>query len=916
MKKNKLVASVIVMQLFLVFGLGAADKAKAQTQSIIKSEQGVQVKKSQQSPAGAATTVDKIIKTDVSKTYDKKTDLTKGTALSAPIKYFSPTIQLENEAMKLMIELDGLKKELGRKIQDFAIEQVFGSKKEPAKKNPLLMDKILFWKTPLPTSDPAIASLSSAIAGKEASLKKLEADIDSKYRKFVDILKTYRSLPGSETDKDYIKTLLLYMTTEFRRGVGADLHTELAGLVGDPDCASDLVSNQPFLKYGVYSLDEKFAYAITTLLLIRQQVGCISSSQLAIADFYSFEAADRTMAVISDDSLKQQFIDLTINPLLIIYDAGKSQFSRGMDYMNEYLKFAKNSYNKNGILYKLGFYLADETNFTLTEVKFGDKAVSSYAPDPKTYDPSGITTPFGIDTGFLKAKWCMQEMSKSKQPASWSTFTEDAGNPEFIGNGASSMKDTIAFGIPDLIGIDSCGGDGGGGEGGGSSGNIVCKGFGGGGDGGGGMQVLKVCHVKVPPIKNPPPASINTDGSDGGSPSTSVIDTKTVSKAFSYKNSFSCPSPSSPTDEEKTPTTNTQDANKNKGIEEANKKKDALAKAANSKATEEEKAAAAKKAADAVKKATIVNGLKIQGWGDQEIMFEDSNDNNQFDVGERTFGISNCATSCGDGVTHTGGVTFRNSDGSSKIIFDSDRLTGGQGSLFGIGGTDGSVVVTHEWAHAYYNALGIKGSHHDYFDKANVKYCSASGDECSAGCNAGEMLMMTYYDCPDQDWSPNQNQEACGNSPVMPSGSGGVGVCPDSGGGLFGAKTSAGGGGGGDGGPALVGPMSGMAFPGQVGSTPCEGWLTDAPDICVFAECMIEKMPNCGGSPLCTAGGGGGGILINLFKSSTGLGVTDPSPIMEKLPVWMQEQYKQTKFKTQGTPVQQGGAAQKLPQKK
>lgn len=812
-------------------------------------------------------------------------------------------VALEDQAMKLQFEIASLKKQQAYEQREFIIKTVFAEEKKQSQKGISALwgkfkAKIFKSKPKAVVAPPAVLTqLNSKIKLKEAALTSIEAGLD----------KAYASLVPSQNKKtkvtaSCIQAAVLHTSTQFRRNVGHPLHTTLPGLSSDPDCQGDLVQDRPFFGYAAGAVQANYPLAYTHLHFMARQFQCLSSFELAHTDYAFHQAVQSTLSLL-DGMARKKYLEVILNPMLLLYDAGKGQRSAIFQFINEHKDELIAAYTPQSLPATIGIYLVDWTTDSLTHIPLtpaddvpgSTPKVSSAAAtdlDWKDFIP-GETTIYGEFLEEIQKKHCMKGMEGlaanlgktmvTGQETNWEQFVENVGDPSMIGNGASPFTHTAAVGQPDLVGI--CGGTGMGGGGGG--GGFQCglsSGGPGKGDGlPGAPPMAKPCEPKSgfgSPLKPQPKPSMGGSasfaggdfgGGSAGDQVTQIVTRGSPICSMVPGQGVSADSPEKPeTPVKSDPQGDKAKKNTEKGAEEGDKKKDDLADAAgkkDQKAKEDAKA----KADKAAKDAKLVDGIK-KTVTDGKATFTDNNGNVLTDNSGIPLSDIDCGD-CADGTVKANGTTVTNTDGEITIIFDKAAVANGDGAS----GMSGSDIAQHEWAHAFLAALGVESSkQHEIMHGVGIHYCPLDSEGCSSDCTGGDTVLGLNFDCKEAGEGKKLKDEISSSCPPGSEFCGGLDDKPK-------LKKPP----GEPPGPEIWGPV-------DIGGGPM--------DACVVWSRLYEKIGPVGlpggegGSgglpPICGGYGCSGGMDMSNVFTSTGAGVTDPAPELEKakFPAWSQQE--------------------------
>lgn len=697
---------------------------------------------------------------------------------------------------------------------------------------------------------------------------KIEQLLTESWQMAVDMSKNKTAMSDKDSKKLIEILFFLNMTHAFTNEIDIPLHTEISNLKYDPECVGDLLGDRLIYRYAKRAVFEDYPVALTILTQIATQFTCMSEWQVALTDYYLNYAYDAALSNAKSAGvggiIRQDVAGILFNLFAMSFDMNKHHYSLVFERFKEEGPYIINAYNPGNFLYNFGIWLIDPPSGGVSEYKFktggGDASIAGKnAPVTQDeLDPKNQTL-FGASIKDIVGTFCSPESLESLQKQvddgqkiSVGEFMDKITNPNFLGFGLQGFGGTTAFGVPDLAGICGGGGGGGGGSSGGGGG-VTCAGP---AKGGGKATTCQPAMGTLPGGCLACGEGMESAGMTKALNSKEFF-AKTMKVGTSCGNSISEGNPEGepvekPVKPPKTDAEKKLDEAKEKAKKELEKTKQDLNKkieeTTGKKLTDAEK----KKISDAMD--ASVDGAKV-----------------------------GAATKNPDGSVTVGTMEVtKDSKGNVKI----GDTTISTKSIYG-----GTAVDTlkHEAQHAgliadgFYpggkNGEGIgKGA-----DDTNKKHHSIMGnyptlDSASSCTSAQQKLLGMGYECQETDKDIGCVGKALGFHNICDVGKPGG---PD------------------------PGPMTGegeemmplrVGFPGNLG-TPCEGILKDSYDLCIFAICLDAPLTECMGEPLCSAGGGGSGMLINLFKSSTGLGVTDPSPIdLIKFPVWMQKQYEQQKF--------------------
>jgi len=125
---------------------------------------------------------------------------------------------------------------------------------------------------------------------------------------------------------DMVRVALLHWTVALRRQSMEGYHTAVPGLVDDPDCAGDVISDAMFTRYfdAVMAGDQQ--KAVAALIDLARQSACLGTSQSAhlAADMYSayLDLASFLRAQGREDVLAD-VVQALVAPILLFYDVEK-----------------------------------------------------------------------------------------------------------------------------------------------------------------------------------------------------------------------------------------------------------------------------------------------------------------------------------------------------------------------------------------------------------------------------------------------------------------------------------------------------------------------------------------------------------------------------------------------------------------
>jgi hypothetical protein len=673
---------------------------------------------------------------------------------------------------------------------------------------------------------------------------------------------------------------LLYLTTQFRRATqGYPLHAETYGLKNDVDCGGDLVSSQFFLKEGLSMLSNDYPSAVVFNNRIAAQTMCMSAAQLAVSDSSFVDAVEKVFAIF-DANDRVKLMELIMNPLLLIYDAGKSQYSRIFDLLDDYRSVATAAYSDGSRLKKMGVYLFNYKTNRVQEVKFESPKVNELQSVADNLQPSlqekdfikNQTSLYGLDIKDLQKEQCqnLQKTMTQFQDAlksingppkpHWSGFVSNMSSGKSMGNGITPMLETFAQGLPDTGGV--C--NGGGGADGGDAG-ISC------GMSANPAAVVKAqkCYANPPPFKMPTPGGNYMGGEGPAGPSNTTEMAKMAD--YNFKGSTACGSTNPYADDAPQEPTEELDADEKKRREALDKKAEEAKQKAQDKIDQEkldkklddaakangqtpkgDPAKAKAKADAALKNAKTESDLKATTSGGKKSVTAEPNKS-------KSVSSSPCPK-CPDGTNNLGGNTSvkQGKDGKEySITLDREDAKG----------PGGVKTAVHEWAHAYLSERGVRGedAHHEIMHQSGLKYCSPSDDSCSSGCNAQQVNMMGNYTCNDTKWGEGFVSAAC--SKLDADCKNPNDLTSDGTEKVVGGKVVGGGGG-----------SSSEMKVGGGSKPPNPQWCTQismGPDGVLPKECQGN---NEGSGGDCGANNGGGLMAIDIFKANPNFGKIDPVP--------------------------------------
>lgn len=806
---------------------------------------------------------------------------------------FEDLWKLENQAMARMFEVSSLREQLREAIVNHVLspkktdkqqseeQETDEGKPEPFK--PVIIDglspKAATGETPFkwlpsgtslspistikPKKFTGINELKLKLGSQEVVLKQIEDQLDSEYSTHFTTRRrgriTLRGKLASDPAEtaELMRIVALNFQTNLRRGIGMHFWSDLFP-PWDPDCQLDLVSGQPLLKHSLALINGSYSLAFEQLYRFAQLcTSCWSSQRLATADFHIYNAAQKTLSYLDPDQ-QAKALEMLANVLLNLYNTGKAQYSIIFELWNEYEELIKKADYKGSLIHTFGVHLVRPSTNEFVPINFeepeagapgskGTVATAGWTQESFEFE-AGVTTPYGLKIKELQEKWCaaiqakmmQKQLAEYEQPldltspsgasmeagpsydtTTWSGATEAAADPEFVGTGASSFSETFELSMPDPVGI--CGGlesKGGGGAG------VTCSMSKTSVD----QKVLKACYSNVNPYIEKGPKPVDT-GDVGVQP-----------QQFTFKSAFLCPGGQVGGEGAGDADTGdtTVDDNISKGIDQANKDGKKVAEAAGE--TDKKKVGKAyNKASNDAANAKVAKGLKVTVEKGHQVVWDDKG---------KVYGSG--PSKLPDGTYPLGGATIKEPGKEPTIVYDEGAVKNGTTAPDGTKYT-GPEVVAHEIHENALVRLGKTEKTHDAIHKGGAKYCAVySGGACSPVCNAGEVMVGLYYNCPEQEWTkPSVPVDEC-------EGPG----CPDP--------------------PYLEGVVSEKGPP----NPPWPGFGLPDSDDGPTDQCFVMMPGPDGFPPGCTPFGGGGnpckvgsgGPPID-FAKFPGFGITDPSPL-------------------------------------
>ena len=170
----------------------------------------------------------------------------------------------------------------------------------------------------LDLGDPvALERAATRASGKE--LAQLEAELDTTLRA------GYVGLTDAKDHARAVRTASIEWVRQVRRHLGEPLHTSVAALADDPDCAGSVIGNAVLLDYVDAALgDERRTDRVVAALegLARQTV-CLEQSQsteLAVAMKIAFDDVVTTLRIDQLDGAIPYLAQATSAPMLLVHD--------------------------------------------------------------------------------------------------------------------------------------------------------------------------------------------------------------------------------------------------------------------------------------------------------------------------------------------------------------------------------------------------------------------------------------------------------------------------------------------------------------------------------------------------------------------------------------------------------------------
>lgn len=276
----------------------------------------------------------------------------------------------------------------------------------------------------------------------------------------------------------------LEMSVSLRRSF-RDLHTDVFGLIGEPECAGDIIIDGYVSRYMNNFLSGNYPKALEYLYGIANQFTCISAFQGRSFDNFLRESHDEAVSKYAEQvgeseedilEMKKYLNAALYNLALLSFDFNAAMFSRWQSW------FCKNSglnvalYVPGKPLYNFGIWLYDRPYGTLTGESFTVDLEETFEchSQEEALLIEGYTY-YGNSLNEIAA--LCDSMPDPEFPVTFASFNRGVAETNL---GLDGFLNTAAEGMPDLSGI--CGGGaGGGGSGGGGS--VTCSMAGGGGSG-------------------------------------------------------------------------------------------------------------------------------------------------------------------------------------------------------------------------------------------------------------------------------------------------------------------------------------------------------------------------------------------------------------------------------------------------
>lgn len=126
-----------------------------------------------------------------------------------------------------------------------------------------------------------------------------------------------------------VRTALLHWTVLLRRATMQSLHTEVEGLIDDPDCAGDIIGDMLLLAYFDTLFDvsaEAPGNAIAALSALARQTACLGTRQSALLASNLYDSYNAVIAFLRLNGVQgiEAFVaQAAVEPLLLVYDVEK-----------------------------------------------------------------------------------------------------------------------------------------------------------------------------------------------------------------------------------------------------------------------------------------------------------------------------------------------------------------------------------------------------------------------------------------------------------------------------------------------------------------------------------------------------------------------------------------------------------------